>query len=315
MSIEFHCFHCNRLLKTDEDKAGLQCECPECHRIIIVPDPASQEKSVPEEYLNQEEDHELHDGSFIYDSRKQKPDRLPGNSCPQCMVSLNPEETVCPSCGFVLRKRFLKPVKPKYKINANQVLQRTLETFKARWSLCITGIFVFLILWFGIRVFNGLALNNPPMISTLLTVGGLFLQVMLLVGVHILFLNIATDNNPQLNDLISGGQYLFRYFANMIVVGVLIAIGLFCFVLPGIFVAVISAPLGYVIVDQNLPGLLSIRKCLEITSGNRWGLFLLVLVAFGMLLWGIVALFVGLLIALPLVNLLFAVSYCEMTGQ
>ena len=48
MPIEFRCSQCGKLLRTGDDTAGRQAQCPECGTISIVPNPAvPSEPSVP----------------------------------------------------------------------------------------------------------------------------------------------------------------------------------------------------------------------------------------------------------------------------
>jgi hypothetical protein len=37
MTIEFHCPHCDKLLKTADDKAGVRANCPGCGESVVVP--------------------------------------------------------------------------------------------------------------------------------------------------------------------------------------------------------------------------------------------------------------------------------------
>ena len=39
MTIEFSCSHCNKVLKTSDDKAGRRAKCPQCGEPIDVPLP------------------------------------------------------------------------------------------------------------------------------------------------------------------------------------------------------------------------------------------------------------------------------------
>ncbi|MBI5757955.1 MAG: hypothetical protein HZA46_05505 [Planctomycetales bacterium] len=38
MPIEFHCPHCDKYLKTNDDKAGMQVNCPGCSGPLTIPD-------------------------------------------------------------------------------------------------------------------------------------------------------------------------------------------------------------------------------------------------------------------------------------
>ncbi len=49
MPIEFRCSNCNRLLRTGDETAGLQAECPECGALTTVPE-ASPEMQPPRDF-------------------------------------------------------------------------------------------------------------------------------------------------------------------------------------------------------------------------------------------------------------------------
>jgi uncharacterized membrane protein len=71
----------------------------------------------------------------------------------------------------------------------------------------------------------------------------------------------------------------------------------------------------YLIVDRDLAVIESLRRSTELTSGNYGATFLLGLAFFGMVLVGVLALCVGVIFAVPLGSLMFAVAYCLMSGQ
>ena len=41
MTIEFSCSHCDKVLKTSDDKAGRRAKCPQCGEAVTVPDPTA----------------------------------------------------------------------------------------------------------------------------------------------------------------------------------------------------------------------------------------------------------------------------------
>jgi len=46
--IEFHCPHCDKFLKTNDDKAGMQVNCPGCAGPLTIPDAPAAEFPPPE---------------------------------------------------------------------------------------------------------------------------------------------------------------------------------------------------------------------------------------------------------------------------
>ena len=47
MSIEFHCVRCGRLLRTGDETAGRQAQCPECGALTQIPAPAETSEMPP----------------------------------------------------------------------------------------------------------------------------------------------------------------------------------------------------------------------------------------------------------------------------
>ena len=85
--------------------------------------------------------------------------------------------------------------------------------------------------------------------------------------------------------------------------------------IPGIIVALIFWPFGYVLADEDLPGIDCLSRAKEITDGNWGAVALIFLAGIGINILGALALCVGLLFTIPLTTLMWAVAYCQMTGQ
>lgn len=80
MTIEFHCPHCDKVLKTADDKAGVEANCPGCGERVLVPAAA--------------EGGARYDQSFAADS----PSRSSGGSAPPTS-SAGTATKACPMCG------------------------------------------------------------------------------------------------------------------------------------------------------------------------------------------------------------------------
>ena len=56
MPIEFHCEHCEKLVKAPDDTGGRRAKCPHCKGTCYVPTPSDQLEEVPLAPLDQEEE-------------------------------------------------------------------------------------------------------------------------------------------------------------------------------------------------------------------------------------------------------------------
>lgn len=82
-----------------------------------------------------------------------------------------------------------------------------------------------------------------------------------------------------------------------------------------ILFTVLFWPVPYLIIDRKASVLASYPLALSVTDGNRWTSLLLAFITVVILLVGYLACLVGLLFAMPLVFVVWSVSYLMMAGQ
>lgn len=58
MAIEFHCDHCDHLIKTAEDNAGKRGKCPHCHQSVYIPTPRDKIEPLRLAPVDQDEERE-----------------------------------------------------------------------------------------------------------------------------------------------------------------------------------------------------------------------------------------------------------------
>ena len=100
-----------------------------------------------------------------------------------------------------------------------------------------------------------------------------------------------------------------HYIVAYIITGFFIIIGLILLIIPGIHLALRFMFAQYLIVDKDMSFDVAIKESMRMTKGNTINLFLLVL-TFGLIaIAGIICLFVGLIVACPVIWLAGAYIY------
>ncbi len=110
----------------------------------------------------------------------------------------------------------------------------------------------------------------------------IFVTSIIVAAVVYEYVVLYIDNGPdpvRLNVLVN---HLLHDFLHMLaagfISGVFVMFGLFLFVLPGIYVSVMLAPIFMVILYEQLPVSDSFSRCFHLMSGNWWNTFLMLLI-------------------------------------
>lgn len=306
MTIEFSCSHCNKVLKTSDDKAGRKAKCPQCGEPVTVPMPDAPadddgfdefDAPVPEansflaEQTVREEDSFLSGGQQV---------------CPMCGESVPAGAVKCDYCGETLQatgRTELKEWQPR-KIEMGAVLSRAWEVFTSNlgrviglhvmaYLLSVVAAVAVMFLFFIVAVAVAAVLRqaNPGILIALLIVGyfvvilfnSLF-QLYFMLGVLSYILKLVRGEEPSFNELFSGWPYLGRMLLCSIVFFIMYALGLVCLIIPGIIIGLMFGPYPYMLIDRNLPGIEALTESRHITKGNLGVLFLISLVLGGLMM-------------------------------
>ena len=91
----------------------------------------------------------------------------------------------------------------------------------------------------------------------------------------------------------------WRYLLAMVMIVVLVCVGLVLLIVPGIIIGLALSLTSYIILTRDLTAWEAIKESARITKGHRFKLFLLSLAIAGLTTVGFLALFVGLLVTIP----------------
>jgi uncharacterized membrane protein len=135
------------------------------------------------------------------------------------------------------------------------------------------------------------------------------------MGVTAFFL--AAHDNPETAELsmLWHPQPFWKFLGTSILATLATIIGFVLLIVPGIIAMLLFMFSTFIVIDQGLSPIEALKESMRITAGNRLpllgllGLLLLILFA------GMLALGVGLLVAMPISTLAFAHAYRVLSGR
>lgn len=346
MTIEFHCPHCDKLLKTPDDKAGVRANCPGCGQLVTVPDPVPEAAQADPSFAAAAQiagasrpgpnAGEADRGEVVDVGSMDTGPTDDTKPCPMCGATIKKAATRCRFCGETLVTAGTSQRVPT-KIEAGAVLSHAWEIYKNQVGLLlgativvggITGIVsaVGSVLQNVVTMaFAGPGGRGGNPVGMAIGVFGLMLFFAVLnvavtaylqAGLHMLLLRVARGENAEFVDVFSGGRFFWRFFWGTLLFEIVLVIAFVLLIVPCVILSLMFWPVYFVIVDRDTGVIESLRLAHEITTGNYMAAFVLFLAGMGIMLLGIFpGLCIGLLFAAPLWSLLWAVAYCGMNGQ
>jgi uncharacterized membrane protein len=102
-----------------------------------------------------------------------------------------------------------------------------------------------------------------------------------------------------LKDLWAPNRF-FPYLAASILGGLFVVLGLILLIVPGIIFSLMIMFSAYLVIDKSAGPLAALKESGRITKGHRWKLLGFVLALLGINILGFLALFIGLLVSVPI---------------
>jgi len=107
----------------------------------------------------------------------------------------------------------------------------------------------------------------------------------------------------------SSFDYFIQYFIAYVIFSILSFIGFMLLIIPGIFIVIKLWPYLFMVFDKNINAIDALKKSYEITTGSFWDLLLIMVVFILVNLVGTMALFIGLLVSVPITMIATAYVY------
>ncbi len=192
------------------------------------------------------------------------------------------------------------------------------ETFKTRpWffvGASVVILFAYIVVGSissGIDAMLGGSAEDPT------AVGGIVNFVLsTFVGMGVIAFYLAAHDNPETVDLSTlwHPRPFWKFLGASILVGLAIGVGFVLLIIPGIIAAIFFMFTTFIVIDKELGPIEAMKESMRIGRGYRWPLLGLIVLLALIVVLGVIALFVGLLVAMPVTTLAFVHAYRVLSG-
>jgi len=193
----------------------------------------------------------------------------------------------------------------------------TKAQLRGKWGLAIGTLFVGTIIISGLSSIIGLIEPKGGLLTIFGRLISIFLGGVITLGISKFVLNIATKKEEaNFNDLFSGFNIYLKTLGLWIIMGLCVVIGIICFIVPGIIVAIMFSQAFFILCDNNEK---SIRECLkesiEMMKGYKADLFVLGLSFIGWWILAAITCGIGALFVYPYQQVTLANFYLALKNR
>ena len=128
-------------------------------------------------------------------------------------------------------------------------------------------------------------------------------------GVSFAFLKAARKDKLEINDMFEAFKNYWNAVLANLLVGVIVVIGLFLLIVPGIIFYCKLIFTRYLVVDRKIGVIEAVSESWRMTRGHTGEIFLIALLAIPLYIAGLICFIVGVIVAIMWVKLTFASLY------
>lgn len=196
------------------------------------------------------------------------------------------------------------------------------EVIKKSWEILKKNYFffvVFFILTIGlsilhnivIAIFSSILSSIIPsqILSTIVFVESFIFGSFIQLANLIVLIKAVNGQNPEYRDVYKHYPKLLNYILSSLLLIVVVGAGFILLIIPGIYLALRLQFMPYIAAEKNIGPIDALKQSWAMTNGKVLNLLKFVLVLIGIIVLGVLALFVGLIIAAPLVAVSVAYLY------
>ena len=138
---------------------------------------------------------------------------------------------------------------------------------------------------------------------------GLLVLGPLQYGMYYCYLKAARGENLQVSDLFAFKDNYLNVVLASLLTNVIISIGIFMLIIPGIFFACKLAFVPYLVIDKKLDAVKALQTSWQMTDGYAMNIFVMGLLAIFITIGGLIAFLIGVIIAAMWIYASFASIY------
>jgi uncharacterized membrane protein len=206
------------------------------------------------------------------------------------------------------------PVEPR-QFSVSGVFDDAKETLRRRPAALIGLINLGIALTFGLDFLIGLLFGSSLPTMVLGVCAQFILNTWLSIGVMRIALAAARREDFSVRTLFSGGDMLVPTIVSSLLVGLVVLLATIALIIPGVVASVIFTFSTYLVIDRRADALDSLSLSARLSRGQRFRLWMLGIASGFVIVAGVLCLGIGVLVALPLVQLMSAHAYVTVFGE
>jgi uncharacterized membrane protein len=140
-------------------------------------------------------------------------------------------------------------------------------------------------------------------------------DIIVSIGLITIALKFLDKQEPKFEDLFSFRPYFWKYLGASILTAIIVWVGFFLMIIPGIYWALKFQFFGYFVVEHGRDPVEAMRMSSRITQTVKWKLFGFGLVLALINIVGAICLFVGLFVTIPVTLLAYSSVYRKLLEQ
>ena len=203
------------------------------------------------------------------------------------------------------------------KIVIKECLSFGWETFKKRPGLFVVTTLIMFAVTASVSIVESL-LGIPNDATTAQNIGSLIseiLSVFMSMGIVALYLHAHDDVKEVSLKELWQPKYFWTFLGMTIVMTIAILLGFVALIIPGIILSIAFAFSGQLVIERGLGPIASLKESMRLTKGHRMSLFGLGLATLLLNFLGILVLFIGVFVTIPVTNLALVHAYRKIAGS
>jgi len=189
------------------------------------------------------------------------------------------------------------------KISIKQAIGYGWKKFWPRWKFYVGIILGTLAVSWVFSLISGI-FRDQALVSFLMSIIGFIIQILISIGLITIFIKSAREKDVSWNDmLVNKGRFL-KFFGVSILFQIIVVLGFVLLIVPGIYLALRYQYAYYAILDNPEISIgRAFKQSSHMTKDIKWKLFWFGMVSIGIALLGMLALGIGLFVAIPVLGL------------